>query len=88
MGDEAVEGFIKIRGKIYQFNSRVELENLLKQLIKLIICFIKISNFANKANFAEIKIQFNIYIMKNNKEMLQQWAELNIENVDFKEHQG
>ena len=29
MGDEAVEGFIKIRGKIYQFNSRVELENLL-----------------------------------------------------------
>lgn len=30
MGDEAVEGFIKIRGKIYQFNSRSELENLLK----------------------------------------------------------
>ena len=30
MGDEAVEGFIKIRGKIYQFNSRNELENLLK----------------------------------------------------------
>ena len=30
MGDEAVEGFIKIRGKIYQFNSRVELESLLK----------------------------------------------------------
>ena len=29
MGDEAVEGFIKIRGTIYQFNSRVELENLL-----------------------------------------------------------
>ena len=29
MGDEAVEGFIKIRGKIYQFNSKVELENLL-----------------------------------------------------------
>ena len=29
MGDEAVEGFIKIKGKIYQFNSRVELENLL-----------------------------------------------------------
>ena len=28
--DEAVEGFIKIRGKIYQFNSRSELENLLK----------------------------------------------------------
>ena len=27
--DEAVEGFIKIRGKIYQFNSRVELDNLL-----------------------------------------------------------
>ena len=26
--DEAVEGFIKIRGKIYQFNSRSELENL------------------------------------------------------------
>ena len=26
MGYEAVEGFIKIRGKIYQFNSRVELE--------------------------------------------------------------
>ena len=30
MNDEAVEGFIKIRGKIYQFNSRSELENLLK----------------------------------------------------------
>ena len=30
MGDEAVEEFIKIRGKIYQFNSRSELENLLK----------------------------------------------------------
>ena len=30
MGDEAVEGFIKIKGKVYQFNSRVELENLLK----------------------------------------------------------
>ena len=30
MGDEAVEVFIKIRGKIYQFNSRSELENLLK----------------------------------------------------------
>ena len=30
MGDEAVEGFIKIRGKIYQFNCRSELENLLK----------------------------------------------------------
>ena len=29
MGDEVVEGFIKIRGKIYQFSSRVELENLL-----------------------------------------------------------
>lgn len=29
MGDEDVEGFIKIKGKIYQFNSRVELENLL-----------------------------------------------------------
>ena len=29
MGDEAVEGFIKIRGKIYQFNCRSELENLL-----------------------------------------------------------
>ena len=29
MGVEAVEGFIKIGGKIYQFNSRVELENLL-----------------------------------------------------------
>jgi hypothetical protein len=29
MGDEVVEGFIKIRRKIYQFNSRVELENLL-----------------------------------------------------------
>ena len=29
MGDEVVEGFIKIRGKIYQFNSRAELENLL-----------------------------------------------------------
>lgn len=23
MGDEAVEGYIKIRGKIYQFNSRL-----------------------------------------------------------------
>ena len=41
MGDEAVEGYIKIKGKIYQFNSRVELENILKYLIKLIICFIK-----------------------------------------------
>lgn len=30
MGNEAVEGYIKIRGKIYQFNSRVELESLLK----------------------------------------------------------
>ena len=30
MGDEAAEGFIKIRGKIYQFNSTSELENLLK----------------------------------------------------------
>ena len=29
MGDEAVEGFIKIRGKIYRFNCRSELENLL-----------------------------------------------------------
>jgi hypothetical protein len=29
MGDEAVEGFIKIRGKIYQFNSKEELEKLL-----------------------------------------------------------
>ena len=29
MGDEAVEGFIKIKGKIYQFNSRFEPENLL-----------------------------------------------------------
>ena len=29
MGDEAVEGFIKIRGKIYQFNSRAELNMLL-----------------------------------------------------------
>ena len=26
---EPIEGFIKIKGKIYQFNSRVELENLL-----------------------------------------------------------
>ena len=31
MGDEAVEGFIKIRGKIYQFNSRQELNNLLEK---------------------------------------------------------
>lgn len=31
MGDEGVEGFIKIRGKIHQFNSRVELENLLSR---------------------------------------------------------
>ena len=30
MSDEAVEGFVKIRGKIYQFNSRAELANLLK----------------------------------------------------------
>ena len=30
MNDEAIEGFIKIRGRIYQFNSRDELENLLK----------------------------------------------------------
>ena len=29
MGDEAVEGFIKIKGKIYQFNSREELNILL-----------------------------------------------------------
>lgn len=29
MSDEAVEG-IKIKGKIYQFNSRAELENLIK----------------------------------------------------------
>jgi len=28
--NEAVEGFIKIRGKIYQFNNRSELESLLK----------------------------------------------------------
>lgn len=27
--DEAIEGFIKIKGKIYQFNSIVELDNLL-----------------------------------------------------------
>lgn len=31
MGDEAVEGFIKIRGKIYQFNNRQELNNLLEK---------------------------------------------------------
>ena len=30
-GDEAVKGFIKIKGKRYQFNSRVELENLLNR---------------------------------------------------------
>ena len=30
MSDEAIEGFIKTRRKIYQFNSRIELENLLK----------------------------------------------------------
>ena len=29
MDDETVEGFIKIKGKIYQFNSIVELDNLL-----------------------------------------------------------
>jgi hypothetical protein len=29
MSDEAVEGFVNIRGKIYQFNSRAEFENLL-----------------------------------------------------------
>ena len=29
MDEEVVEGFIKIRGKIYQFKSRSELENLL-----------------------------------------------------------
>ncbi len=28
--DEVIEGFIKIRGNIYQFNCRSELENLLK----------------------------------------------------------
>jgi transcriptional regulator with XRE-family HTH domain len=28
--DDTVEGFIKIKGKIYQFNSREELDNLLK----------------------------------------------------------
>lgn len=30
VNDEAIEGFIKMKGKIYQFKSRVELENLLK----------------------------------------------------------
>ena len=28
--DEAIEGFVKIRGKIYQFNSRNELLNLIQ----------------------------------------------------------
>lgn len=28
--DEAVEGYIKIKGKIYQFNSRAELLNLIQ----------------------------------------------------------
>lgn len=28
--DEAIEGFIKIRGEIYQFNTRAELDSLLK----------------------------------------------------------
>ena len=28
--DKVAEGFIKIKGKVYQFNGRVELENLLK----------------------------------------------------------
>ena len=28
MGNESVEGFIKIKGKIFQFCSRMELENL------------------------------------------------------------
>ena len=42
MGDEAVEGFIKIRGKIYQFNSRVELENLLN--CKRYFFFLQIDN--------------------------------------------
>lgn len=28
--DDTVEGYIKIKGKIYQFNSREELDNLLK----------------------------------------------------------
>lgn len=51
MGDEAVEGFIKIRGKIYQFNSRVELENLLKQLNRIDKCSIKKSNFVNIKQF-------------------------------------
>lgn len=31
MGDEAVEGFIKIRGKIHQFNSREELNKITNQ---------------------------------------------------------
>lgn len=31
MGDEAVEGYIKIGGKIYQFNSREELQAILSK---------------------------------------------------------
>ena len=31
MGDEAVEGYIKMGGKIYQFNSREELRAILKE---------------------------------------------------------
>ena len=31
MDDEAVEGLIKIRGKIYQFNSREELNKILQK---------------------------------------------------------
>ena len=30
MGDEAVEGFVKVKGRIYQFNSRNELLNLIQ----------------------------------------------------------
>ena len=33
VNDESIEGFIKMKGKIYQFKSRVELENLLKQIL-------------------------------------------------------
>ena len=64
MGDETVEGFIKIRGKIYQFNCRSDLENLLKQLIKLIISFIKISNSTNKVEFEKLKYSLKIYYEK------------------------
>lgn len=30
LGDDAIEGYIKVKGKIYQFNNREELDGILK----------------------------------------------------------